>query len=81
MLHDIIEEKIRVEDGMIAIPDRPGLGFTITEDVLATACREVLMIEQRDLFGQLAALLPEDASTSPASACRRSAKLAEHFKA
>lgn len=35
MLHDIIEEKIRVEDGMIAISDRPGLGFTIKEDVLA----------------------------------------------
>ena len=35
MLHDIIEEKIRVEDGMIAISDRPGLGFTIRPDVVA----------------------------------------------
>jgi L-alanine-DL-glutamate epimerase-like enolase superfamily enzyme len=34
MLHDIIEEKIVVEDGMIAIPDRPGLGFTIKEDIV-----------------------------------------------
>jgi L-alanine-DL-glutamate epimerase-like enolase superfamily enzyme len=35
MLHDIIVERIVVEDGMIAIPDRPGLGFTIKEDVVA----------------------------------------------
>ncbi|HEY5732223.1 MAG TPA: mandelate racemase/muconate lactonizing enzyme family protein, partial [Methyloceanibacter sp.] len=35
MLHDIIEEKIVVDDGMIAIPDRPGLGFTIKEDIVS----------------------------------------------
>lgn len=35
MLHDLIEEKIEVKDGMIAVPDRPGLGITIREDVLA----------------------------------------------
>ncbi|CAN5389999.1 mandelate racemase/muconate lactonizing enzyme family protein [soil metagenome] len=34
MLHDIIEEKIAAEDGMIEIPDRPGLGITIREDVI-----------------------------------------------
>jgi L-alanine-DL-glutamate epimerase-like enolase superfamily enzyme len=34
MLHDLIEEKVSVADGMIDIPDRPGLGFTIREDVL-----------------------------------------------
>ncbi|MGE0238524.1 MAG: mandelate racemase/muconate lactonizing enzyme family protein [Parvibaculaceae bacterium] len=35
MLHDLIEEKIVAENGMIAIPDRPGLGITVREDVLA----------------------------------------------
>ena len=34
MLHDLIEEQVRVIDGHIDIPDRPGLGFTIKEDVL-----------------------------------------------
>jgi len=35
MIHDLIEEKMIVEDGMVAIPDRPGLGITIREDVVA----------------------------------------------
>lgn len=35
MLHDLIEEPVRVIDGCIDVPDRPGLGFTIREDVLA----------------------------------------------
>ncbi|MDI7861638.1 mandelate racemase/muconate lactonizing enzyme family protein [Rhizobiaceae bacterium n13] len=34
MIHDLVEETVRVEDGMIAIPDKPGLGFTINERVL-----------------------------------------------
>ena len=34
MLHDLIEEKIEVRDGDILIPDRPGLGITIREDVV-----------------------------------------------
>jgi L-alanine-DL-glutamate epimerase-like enolase superfamily enzyme len=34
MIHDLIEETIEVKDGMIAIPDRPGLGFTISERFL-----------------------------------------------
>ncbi len=34
MLHDLIEENVGVEDGMVGIPDRPGLGITIREDVL-----------------------------------------------
>jgi L-alanine-DL-glutamate epimerase-like enolase superfamily enzyme len=33
MLHDLIEESFAPEDGAIAIPDRPGLGITIREDV------------------------------------------------
>ena len=36
MLHDLIEEDIGVTDGMIAIPDRPGLGITVRESVLAS---------------------------------------------
>ena len=32
MIHDLIEEKFEVVDGMIDIPMRPGLGITIRED-------------------------------------------------
>ena len=28
MIHDLIEETVEAKDGMIAIPERPGLGFT-----------------------------------------------------
>jgi L-alanine-DL-glutamate epimerase-like enolase superfamily enzyme len=35
MIHDLVEEKIEAVDGMIAIPDAPGLGFTVREDFLA----------------------------------------------
>jgi len=34
MLHDLVEEQILVQDGSIEIPDRPGLGLTIREDVV-----------------------------------------------
>lgn len=34
MIHDLIEEKIDLKEGMIAIPDRPGLGFTVSERFL-----------------------------------------------
>ena len=34
MIHDLVEETVDVKDGMIAIPDRPGLGFTISERFL-----------------------------------------------
>jgi L-alanine-DL-glutamate epimerase-like enolase superfamily enzyme len=34
MLHDLIEETIDLKDGMIAIPDGPGLGITVSEDFL-----------------------------------------------
>jgi L-alanine-DL-glutamate epimerase-like enolase superfamily enzyme len=34
MIHDLIEETVEAKDGMIAIPDRPGLGFTISERFL-----------------------------------------------
>ena len=36
MLHDLVAEKVVVEDGMIAIPDTPGLGVTVREDVVKT---------------------------------------------
>src|SRR5216684_3147787 len=35
LLHDLVEERFPVEDGMIAVPDRPGLGITVREDFLA----------------------------------------------
>lgn len=34
MLHDLVEEDITVRDGMIDIPDRPGLGLTVRDDVI-----------------------------------------------
>jgi L-alanine-DL-glutamate epimerase-like enolase superfamily enzyme len=34
MIHDLVAETVRAEDGMIAIPDKPGLGFTIREQFL-----------------------------------------------
>ncbi len=35
MLHDLVEERFPVVDGMVEIPDRPGLGVTINEDFVA----------------------------------------------
>lgn len=35
MLHDLIEEDFPVVDGMVTIPDRPGLGITVREEFLA----------------------------------------------
>jgi L-alanine-DL-glutamate epimerase-like enolase superfamily enzyme len=35
LLHDLVEEDFPVKDGMIDIPERPGLGITIREDFLA----------------------------------------------
>lgn len=32
MIHELIEERFTVEAGMLAIPDRPGLGITIRDD-------------------------------------------------
>jgi L-alanine-DL-glutamate epimerase-like enolase superfamily enzyme len=34
MIHDTIAEKVSVTDGMIVVPDRPGLGITVKEDVI-----------------------------------------------
>ncbi len=34
MIHDLVEDTVSVKDGMIEIPDRPGLGFTINQRVL-----------------------------------------------
>ncbi len=35
MLHELVAEDFAVEDGTIAIPDRPGLGVTVDEDFVA----------------------------------------------
>lgn len=35
MIHDLIEGSVVAADGMVAIPDGPGLGFQISESVLA----------------------------------------------
>jgi L-alanine-DL-glutamate epimerase-like enolase superfamily enzyme len=34
LLHDLVEEDFLVKDGMIAVPDRPGLGITVREEFL-----------------------------------------------
>ncbi len=34
MLHELIEESFPVEDGHVAVPDRPGLGITVRETFL-----------------------------------------------
>lgn len=34
MIHDLVEDDVSARDGMIAIPDGPGLGFTIAEKFL-----------------------------------------------
>ncbi len=34
MIHDLVHEDVRVKDGMIAIPESPGLGFTINEKTI-----------------------------------------------
>ena len=36
LLHDLVEEAFPVSDGMIEVPDRPGLGITVREDFLAS---------------------------------------------
>jgi L-alanine-DL-glutamate epimerase-like enolase superfamily enzyme len=39
MLQELVGEKFPVEDGMVAIPDRPGLGITVDEAFLAKYAR------------------------------------------
>ncbi|HEU4988039.1 MAG TPA: mandelate racemase/muconate lactonizing enzyme family protein, partial [Rhizobiaceae bacterium] len=34
MIHDLVEEEVAVRDGMVEIPNRPGLGFTISQKFL-----------------------------------------------
>ena len=34
MIHDLVQETVRAQDGLIAIPDAPGLGFTVREPFL-----------------------------------------------
>ena len=39
MLQDLVQERFPVEDGMVAIPDRPGLGITVDESFLKKYAR------------------------------------------
>lgn len=41
MIHDLIEETVEAKDGMIEIPDKPGLGFTISERFLEAHAKSV----------------------------------------
>jgi L-alanine-DL-glutamate epimerase-like enolase superfamily enzyme len=40
MLHDLIEERFPVQDGFVAVPDRPGLGITVKEEFVARHGRQ-----------------------------------------
>jgi L-alanine-DL-glutamate epimerase-like enolase superfamily enzyme len=35
LLHDLVEENFPVTEGLIEVPERPGLGITVREDFLA----------------------------------------------
>jgi L-alanine-DL-glutamate epimerase-like enolase superfamily enzyme len=35
MIHDLVDERFAVVDGMLEIPERPGLGITVREDFVA----------------------------------------------
>jgi L-alanine-DL-glutamate epimerase-like enolase superfamily enzyme len=35
MIHDLSRQKVCVEDGTIAVPDAPGLGLEIDDDVIS----------------------------------------------
>ncbi|HUF92937.1 MAG TPA: enolase C-terminal domain-like protein, partial [Candidatus Limnocylindria bacterium] len=39
LLHDLVTEKFPVVDGHVEIPDRPGLGITVDEDMLRRYAR------------------------------------------
>ena len=32
MIHELVEERFKIEDGMLEIAARPGLGITVRED-------------------------------------------------
>jgi L-alanine-DL-glutamate epimerase-like enolase superfamily enzyme len=40
MIHDLIEEQVKVRDGMMEIPDKPGLGFNISRKFLAAHAKQ-----------------------------------------
>lgn len=35
MIHELVEERFPVQDGLLEIPDRPGLGITVRDDFVA----------------------------------------------
>ncbi|MBL6455391.1 mandelate racemase/muconate lactonizing enzyme family protein [Belnapia sp. T6] len=39
MLHELVEEEFPVADGMVEVPDRPGLGITVREEFLQRYAR------------------------------------------
>ncbi|TGV65302.1 mandelate racemase/muconate lactonizing enzyme family protein, partial [Mesorhizobium sp. M00.F.Ca.ET.149.01.1.1] len=41
MIHVLIEETVAAKDGMIAIPEKPGLGFTISERFLEAHAQRI----------------------------------------
>ena len=40
MIHDIVEEQFSVSQGMLAIPERPGLGITMRDDIIRRHARQ-----------------------------------------
>ena len=41
MIHDLVKEKVKANDGMIEIPTKPGLGFTISERFLEAHTKDI----------------------------------------
>lgn len=41
MIHDLIEETVEAKDGMVAIPDKPGLGITVSQKFLEAHAQRV----------------------------------------
>jgi L-alanine-DL-glutamate epimerase-like enolase superfamily enzyme len=41
MIHDLVEDRIEVSDGLVAIPEGPGLGFTISQKFLEAHAQAV----------------------------------------
>ena len=42
LFHDFLAESPMIEDGYVTVPDRPGLGVTLNEDVVASNAAEIL---------------------------------------
>ena len=66
------------QDGMIAIPEKPGLGFTMSEKFLEAHAQRRLTMKENNLLAELAAYLFA-ASSGETGRTPSERELAEHF--